>query len=77
MSHTLPNCIALRARTTFFTQWIIALAPFVVAEMTDLGARTRQTGTFPVNRENISPAQNAGLPEVSAYIPRCFLNVLR
>jgi hypothetical protein len=34
-------------------------------EMTHWGARTRQIGTFPVNRENISPAQNAGLPEGS------------
>jgi hypothetical protein len=33
--------------------------------MTHWGARTRQIGTFPVNRENISPAQNAGLPEGS------------
>ncbi len=32
-------------------------------EMTHWGARTRQFGTFPVDRENISPAQNAGLPE--------------
>jgi hypothetical protein len=28
--------------------------------MTELGARTRQMGTFPVNRGNIRPAQNAG-----------------
>ena len=33
--------------------------------MAHWGARTRQMGTFPVNRENISPAQNAGLPEGS------------
>ena len=33
--------------------------------MTHWGARTRQIGTFPVDRENISPAQNAGLPEGS------------
>ncbi len=33
--------------------------------MAHWGARTRQIGTFPVNLENISPAQNAGLPEGS------------
>ena len=31
--------------------------------MAHWGVRTRQMGTFPINRENISPAQNAGLPE--------------
>ena len=33
--------------------------------MTHWGVRTRPMGTFPVNRENISPAENAGLPESS------------
>ncbi len=53
--------------------------------MAHWGARTRQIGTFPVNRENISPAQNAGLPEGSGPLgvaPTCIvrlgaLNTLR
>jgi hypothetical protein len=52
---------ARRARGAFFTQWIIALAPLIGGEMAHWGTRTRQICTFPVNRENISPAQNAGL----------------
>jgi hypothetical protein len=109
-----------RVRSTFFTQRIIALAPFggmrndfqkedcqsrgtrdfatprpagfpldplsenshsVAAqggEMTHWGARTRQMGTFPVNRENISPAQNAGLPESSGplgVVPTCIVRL--
>jgi hypothetical protein len=47
-------------------------------EMTDLGARTRQIGTFPVYRENISPAQNAGLPEGSGPLgvaPTCIVRL--
>ncbi len=46
--------------------------------MTRSGARTRQMGTFPVNRENISPAQNAGLPEGSGPLgvaPRCIVRL--
>jgi hypothetical protein len=42
--------------------------------MTHRGARTRQIGTFPVDLENISPAQNAGLPEGSGPLgvaPTC------
>jgi hypothetical protein len=46
--------------------------------MTHWGARTRQIGTFPVNRENISPAQNAGLPEGSGPLgvaPTCIVRL--
>ncbi len=44
--------------------------------MTDLGGRTRQIGTFPVDRKNTSPAQNAGLPEGSGPLgvaPTCIV----
>ncbi len=47
-------------------------------EMAHWGARTRQIGTFPVNRENISPAQNAGLPEGSGPLgvaPTCIVSL--
>ncbi len=46
--------------------------------MTHWGARTRQMGTFPVNSENISPAQNAGLPEGSGPLgvaPTCIVRL--
>ncbi len=42
------------------------------------GARTRQMGTFPVNLENISPAQNAGLPGGSGPLgvaPTCIVRL--
>ncbi len=47
-------------------------------EMTHWDARTRQIGTFPVNHENISPAQNAGLPEGSGPLglaPTCIVRL--
>jgi hypothetical protein len=47
-------------------------------EMTHKGVRTRQIGTFPVNGENISPAQNAGLPEGSGPLgvaPTCIVKL--
>ena len=47
--------------------------------MTDLGARTRQIGTFPVFLENISPAQNAGLPErlgPLGVVPTCIVRLI-
>jgi hypothetical protein len=46
--------------------------------MSHWGARTRQMGTFPVNRQNISPAQNAGLPEGSGPLgvaPTCIVRL--
>ena len=46
--------------------------------MADWGARTRQMGTFPVNREKISPAQNTGLPEGSGPLdvaPTCIVSL--
>ena len=62
-----------------FPRWINALAPVVGGEMTDLGARTRQIGTFPVFLENISPAQNAGLPErlgPLGVVPTCIVRLI-
>ena len=46
--------------------------------MTHWDARTRQMGTIPVNRENISPARNAALPEGSGPLgvaPTCIVRL--